>query len=266
VRVGSKNFTEQVILGEIVSRYLEAHGYAVEPRLNLGGTSLCHGGLLSGELDVYVEYTGTALTDILKEKSKSDPGEVLSEVRDGYRRLGLVTLSPLGFNDTFALVVRRDFLMGKTRISDLRPLAPTLRFGLFGEFLERPDGLPGLLKAYDMQLGVPPREMDLGLLYQSLVHGGVDVVVGNSTDGLITRLDLLTLQDDRHFFPSYDALPVTSERSLRAHPGLQGTLEGLGGKIEEAAMRRMNDEVDGKHRSPKDVAAEFLENSGLLER
>jgi osmoprotectant transport system permease protein len=266
VRVGSKNFTEQVVLGEIVSAFLESRGFPVERRLNLGGTSLCHGALLSRQLDVYVEYTGTALADILKAPATKDPAAALERVRDGYRNLGLRLASPLGFNDTFALVVRRGFSREKrvTRISHLGPLASTLRVGLFGEFLERADGLPGLLKTYGVELQVPPREMDLGLLYESLVHDRVDVVVGNSTDGLISRLDLVVLEDDRHYFPPYDAVPVSSETSLAEHPGLIAALNQLSGRISEAAMRGMNDVVDGQHRSPRDVAVEFLRASQLL--
>jgi osmoprotectant transport system permease protein len=266
VVVGSKNFTEQVILGEILSALLESRGFPVERRLNLGGTSICHEALRSGRLDAYVEYTGTALTDILKMGTTADPRIALERVQEGYRGLGLRLGAPLGFDDTFALVVRRGFAKnrGVNRISDLAPLARTLRVGLFGEFLERADGMAGLLKAYGLELRVPPREMDLGLLYAALVQDQVDVVVGNSTDGLISRLDLVGLEDDRHFFPPYDAVPVTSEGSLVRHPGLLSALDELDGRIGEASMRQMNDAVDDGHRSPRDVAIEFLRGAHLV--
>jgi glycine betaine/choline ABC-type transport system substrate-binding protein len=212
------------------------------------------------QIDLYVEYTGTALTDMLKQPVSADPAAVLRTVRDGYARLGLRVGDPLGFNNTFALVMRR----GDTeswrirRISDLGPHAATLRIGLFGEFLEREDGMPGLIRAYGLRFDVPPREMDLGLLYAALGQGQVDLVVGAATDGLISALDLVVLEDDRHYFPPYDAVPVMNEASLRRHPGLREAVASLAGRIDEKAMRRMNNAVDGEHRSPAAVAGEFL--------
>jgi len=267
VVVGSKNFTEQVILGEIVAAALEDRGFHVDRRLNLGGTKVCHEAVTSGQLDVYVEYTGTALTDILKRPVRSDPGEVLEEVRAAYRPLGLRVGAPLGFNNTFALVMRRQEAerRGIRRISDIAPHAAVLRVGLFGEFLERQDGMPGLLQTYGFRLGVRPREMDMGLIYPALAAGQVDLVVGSATDGLIAAMDLIVLEDDRHYFPPYDAVPVINEARLARHPGLAAALESLAGRIDEASMRRMNFTVDGEHRAPPDVAREFLaRNSSQL--
>jgi osmoprotectant transport system permease protein len=263
--VGSKNFTEQVVLGEVLSAFLESRGFAVERRMNLGGTTICHEALLAGRLDLYAEYSGTALLDILKAPP-GDPSQTLARVEEGYARLGLRLGPQLGFSDSFALVVRRDFARerGLRRISDLARVAPTVRLGLFGEFLERADGLHALLRAYGLELAQTPREMDLGLLYQSLGAGQVDLVVGNSTDGMIHRMDLLVLEDDRHFFPPYEAVAVTSARSIANHPGLLGALSGLAGAIDEASMQEMNDAVDGQHRSPASVAREFLEMRGLV--
>jgi osmoprotectant transport system permease protein len=268
VVVGSKNFTEQVILGNVISTLLEARGFPVDRRLNLGGTTLCHEAVRSGQLDVYVEYTGTALTDILKRPATSDSARALATVREAYREMGLTVGPPLGFNNTFALVMRRPYANahGISRISDLAPHAATLRVGLFGEFLERPDGLSGLLQAYGFRLGLRPREMDLGLLYQALAENQVDVVVGSATDGLIDALDLVVLDDDRRYFPPYDAVPVANTARLALHPGLEAALDSLGGRIPESVMRRMNHEVDGGHRAPADVAREFLRAEGLVRR
>jgi osmoprotectant transport system permease protein len=268
VVVGSKNFTEQVLLGEILGARLEALGFAVDRRLNLGGTSLCHAAVREGQIDAYVEYSGTALTDILKRPVSPDPAAVLRAVREDYVRLGLRVGSPLGFNNSYALVMRRTDAeaRGIRRISDLARHAATLRVGLFGEFLERADGMPGLLRAYGLRFGVPPREMDLGLLYQALADGKVDLVIGSATDGLIAAMGLAVLDDDRHYFPPYDAVPVMNEASLRRHPGLLAAVESLAGRIDEKAMRRMNYAVDGEHRRPADVAREFLAGSGLLSR
>jgi len=268
VVVGSKNFTEQVILGEILGARLEALGFTVDRRLNLGGTALCHAAVREGQIDVYVEYSGTALTDILKRPVSPDPAAVLRTVRDGYAPWGLRVGSPLGFNNTFALVMRRADAESRAirRISDLASHAATLRVGLFGEFLERADGMPGLLRAYGLRFALPPREMDLGLLYQALADGKVDLVVGSATDGLIAAMDLVVLEDDRHYFPPYDAVPVMNEESLRRHAGLAEAMESLGGRIDEKAMRRMNYSVDGEHRRPADVAREFLAAAGLSGR
>ncbi len=261
VVVVSKNFTEQVILGEIVAATLERAGLAVDRRLNLGGTALCHQALLSGQAHVYVEYTGTALTDILKEPTRSDPRQVLDIVRERYRALGLEVGEPLGFNNTFALVMRRPHAerLGTRTISDLRPHAAAIRVGLFGEFLEREDGLPGLVAAYDLRFGPPPREMDLGLLYQALLADQVDLVVGSATDGLIGAHDLLVLEDDRRYFPPYDAVIIARADVMDRDPVLREALAGLAGRIDAAAMRRMNLAVDGAHRSPADVARDFVD-------
>jgi osmoprotectant transport system permease protein len=260
--VGSKNFTEQVILGEILAARLEDRGFAVDRKLNLGGTQVCHEAVRTGQLDLYVEYTGTALKDILKLPASSDPQAVLQAVRQAYAPLGLRVLEPLGFNNSYALVMRRDDAAqrGIRRISDLAPHAATLRVGLFGEFLEREDGMPGLLRTYGFRFALPPREMDLGLIYQALAAKQVDLVVGSATDGLIAAYDFTVLEDDRHYFPPYDAVPVVHEPSLAAHPGLEAALASI--HIDEAAMRRMNLAVDGQHRQPAEVAREFLRGQG----
>jgi osmoprotectant transport system permease protein len=259
VVVGSKNFTEQVLLGELLAAHLESRGFTVDRRLNLGG-NLCHQAVQAGRMDVYVEYTGTALKDILKRPTLHDPGAVLREVREGYLPLGLVVGAPLGFNNSFALVMRRDdaAARGIARISDLARHAAVLRVGLYGEFFEREDGMPGLEHTYGFHFGQRPREMDLGLLYQALLEKQVDLVVGSATDGLIGALDLVVLEDDRGYFPPYDAVTVVNAGSLVAHPGLQGALDALVGRIDAATMGRMNHAVDGEHRGPAEVAREFL--------
>jgi osmoprotectant transport system permease protein len=260
VVVASKNFTEQVVLGEIVAGLLEGRGFAVDRRLNLGGTALCHEAVLSGRVDVYVEYTGTALTEVLELPVTPDPAEALRQVREGYARLGLHVGEPLGFDNTFALAMLEPAAdrLGVRRISDLAAHAATLRVGLFGEFLERPDGLPGLLQAYGFRLGVRPREMDLGLLYRALAAGQVDVVVGSATDGMITALGLRVLEDDRGYFPPYEAVPVIGRGGRERHPGLEEALRALAGRIGEEAMRGMNHAVDGEHRTAREVARDFL--------
>ncbi|HEY3174728.1 MAG TPA: glycine betaine ABC transporter substrate-binding protein [Candidatus Polarisedimenticolia bacterium] len=265
--IGSKNFTEQVILGEILATLIESSTeLEVVRRFDLGGTFVCHKALLAGELDLYVEYTGTALSAILESPPSTDAGAVYRMVREEYaRRFDLVWLAPLGFNNTFALVVRSDDAgrLGLARISDLSKVADRYRAGFGYEFIERADGYKGLAAAYGLHLKERPREMDLGLIYRALAERQVDVVAGNSTDGVIEPLGLVTLEDDRHYFPPYDAAPVARAETLRRHPQVGALLDELAGRISEARMRRMNFAGDSEHRSPHAIAVEFLSGEGL---
>jgi len=265
VVVGSKNFTEQVILGEIVAQLLEAHDVPVDRRLNLGGSFICHQALVSGDLDVYVEYTGTALTAILREPFDYDAQKVYERVRDVYRDdLSLEWSAPLGFNNTFAIIMTRARAreLGTTKISDLAEHQTTIRPGAGHEFLEREDGLRGLTEAYELEFSIAPRGMELGLIYQALVEAQVDFVAGNSTDGLIEKFNLVVLEDDRRFFPPYDAAAVYRPDAVGRYPALGDVLEILGGGIDEPAMRRLNRLVDDERRAVRDVVAEFLRKQG----
>lgn len=267
IRIGSKNFTEQVILGELLAALIEHDtDLNVDRRLNLGGTFVCHKALVAGELDLYVEYTGTALSAILERPPSSDSSAVYDTVRSEYaRRFAVRWMPPLGFSNTFALIVRPEDARahGLRSIADLASVADTFRAGFGYEFIERADGYRGLAEAYDFELSMEPREMELGLLYRALSEKQVDLVVGNSTDGLIDSLGLVMLDDDRSYFPAYDAAPVIRDDTLREHPELEAVLGKLGGAISEDAMRRMNYAVTGESRAPAAVAAEFLEASGL---
>jgi glycine betaine/choline ABC-type transport system substrate-binding protein len=259
--VGSKNFTEQIVLGELLAQQIEAHtALRADRRFDLGGTLICHQALLAGQMDLYPEYTGTALTVILKEPPASDPAAVYQTVRDAYKsRFGLEVGPPLGFNNTFAIVVRGDDAarLHLRAISDLIPNAPNWRAGFGYEFMERPDGYPGLVKAYGLSFGSQPRIMDLGLLYRALQEKQVDVVAGNSTDGLIAALGLVVLEDDRHYFPPYQAVSVVRGVALEQHAGLREVLDALGGRISEDDMRRMNYALDGEHRDVTSVVRDF---------
>jgi len=258
--VGSKNFTESVLLGEIVAGVLEARGLEVERRLNLGGAWLCHSALLSGDLDVYVEYSGTALMDIFKGPKQTDRDAVLARVRAEYEKIGLRALSALGYENNFALVIRKQDAdrFELSRISDLARVQSQFRAGMFGEFLERADGFPGLARAYVLRFAHSPAEMDLGLLYQALESGQIDLAVGSTTDGLIAAKGFVVLEDDRSYFPPYDALPVARQAALAQHPALGEAMDMLAGRIDAATMRRLNFEVDGRKRNPRDVARDYL--------
>jgi len=261
--IGSKNFSEQVILGEIAAQGLEARGVRVDRRLNLGGTFVCHRALTAGELDLYPEYTGTAFTAILARKPVSDPKLVFDEVAREYpKRWNLVWAPPLGFENTFALVMRGDDArrLGIRKISDLAAHAASIRPGFGYEFLEREDGFPGLVKTYGLTFRERPAQMDLGLLYPALESRKVDLVAGNSTDGLIDAIGGIVLEDDRRYFPPYEAAFVV-RAEVWNRPDVRSFLESLGGSIDAAAMRKMNAAVDKDKRRPEDVAREFLSRS-----
>ena len=263
--IGSKNFTEQVILGEMLAQQLEAKtGLRVERRFYLAGTYICHQALLAGRIDAYVEYTGTALTAILKEPVESNPAEVLDKVKREYgQRFGLDVMDPLGFNNTFAIVVRGEMArrLGLHTISQAVPYAAGWRPGFGYEFMERPDGYQGLVRTYHLTFGQRPRIMDLGLLYRALLEKQVDLVAGNSTDGLIAARDLAVLDDDKNYFPPYQAVPIVRDETLKLHPAVRQAILELSGKITDAEMRQLNYAVNGEHRDVVEVVHEFLEKA-----
>jgi osmoprotectant transport system substrate-binding protein len=265
--IGAKDFTEQVILGELLAQEIEASGGGpVERRFWLAGSYLCQQALVSNRIDAYVEYTGTALTAILKQPLDRDATRVDATITRLYAQRYNVRVFPsLGFNDTFAMVIRGTDARARNlhTISDILPLAPQWRLGVGYEFAERPDGLRGLAAAYNLHFAGDPRTMELGLLYRSLAANQVDIVAGNSTDGAIRALDFVALEDDRHYFPPYEAVPLVREDSLRRWPQITIALNRLANKITADEMRAMNLAVDGQHRDPADVVREFRASKGL---
>ena len=264
ITVGSKNFTEQVILGEIVAQTIEREtGLTVDRRLNLGGTLICERALASGDIDVYVEYTGTALTAVFRQPPSTDPASVLSTVREAYARSGRAVLEPLGFDNTFAILVRgSDARRLKLRtIADAARESGRWRAGFGYEFLERPDGYRGLAKAYNLRFLESPRVMDLTLTYRALASGQVDLIAGDATAGLIAALDLFPLEDNRRYFPPYDAVPVARADMLLRHPPVRLALEGLAGRISAGEMRAMNHAADARREDPAAIARAFLERA-----
>ena len=265
--IGSKNFSEQALLAEIVAQHLEARLHRqVIRRFYLAGSYICQQALLSGRIDAYVEYTGTALTAILHDPIQSDPSTVFARVKSEYKqRFGLEVMPSLGFNNTFAIVVRGEDarrLHLKT-IDDAGPYTPQWRAGFGYEFMERPDGYTGLAKVYGLEFSSTPRILDLGLLYRALLDKQVDLVAGNSTDGLLAARDLVILDDDKHYFPPYEAVPIVRPDTLASFPEMRSAIEELGGKISDAEMRKMNYAVDGEHRDIAEVAREFLHSKAL---
>lgn len=257
--VGAKNFTEQRVLGELLAQTAEAAGIPVTRRFDLGGTFVADAALRAGEIDTYVEYTGTALLAVLKEPPDSDPARVLARVRTAYAAVGLEWLPPLGFDDTFALVVRGD--EPARTISEAVPAARRWRAAFGYEFQNRPDGYPALVRTYGLRFA-DIRTMDLGLLYRALVDRQADVAAGNATDGLIAALGLHVLVDDRHAFPPYEAAPVVRQAALERWPPLRAAFIRLGGTIDADTMRRLNYAVDGEHRDVAAVVREWRERAG----
>jgi osmoprotectant transport system substrate-binding protein len=271
ITIGAKNFTEQVVLGELLAQEIEAvTGQPVDRRFYLAGSYLCQQALISGRIDGYVEYTGTALTAILKQSlppiGQREQARVFNTVKRLYeQRYDVRVETGLGFQNTFAMVVRSDDArkLHLRTISDAVAHAPQMKLGVGYEFAERPDGLRGLEQTYGLKFDGEPRTMDLGLLYRALTSGQVDMVAGNSTDGPIKALHLVALEDDKHYFPPYEAVPLIREDSLKRHPQIQLAMDRLAGKVSEDEIREMNDAVDGQHRDVAEVVREFRRSKGL---
>ena len=266
IRVGSKNYTESILVANMIANVIEAAGIKVERKFGLGGTGVIHQALISGEIDVYPEYTGTALLVILKQPADSDPQHVYDTVKTEYaKRFNLVWTQPLGFNDTYALAMKRQVAekLGIKSISDLAQHAGDLTLGSTQEFLVRPDALPGLESTYGLKFKAT-RGMDPGLVYQAIETGGVDVISVFTTDARIKKFNLTALADDKHFFPPYYLTPVVRKEALDSHDGLAEALGKLGGKFNEADMIEANAAVDIDKRPVAEVAKELLQKMGLV--
>ncbi len=265
--IGAKNFTEQVVLGELLAQEIEAKSnLKVERRFYLAGSYICQQALGAGRIDAYVEYTGTALTAILKQPLDRDSQRVFQTVRSLYEsRYHVTAAAPLGFENTFAMVMRGDDArrLHVTTLSEAAKYAPQWRLGVGYEFEQRPDGLPGLKAAYGLKFAGDPRTMDLGLLYRALNAHQVDLIAANSTDGPIQAFGLTTLEDDKHYFPPYQAVPLVRDEALARWPQIKVALDALAGHITADDMRGMNEAIDGQHRNPADVVREFRERKGL---
>jgi len=267
VVIGAKNFTESDLLAEIMAQQIERRtGLLVVRRLHLGGTFVCHAAIVAGDIGIYPEYTGTAYAAVLKHPPITDRDSVYRATQAEYQaRFGLVWGRPLGFNNTFAILVRhgdaaRD---GLRSISDLARVAGRWHAGFGYEFLERADGFQGLARTYGLAFAAPPTALDLGLTYRALADGRVDVIAGNSTDGQIAALDLVSLADDRHYFPPYDAVPIVRQSTLARFPQLRAALADLAGKLSAADIRRLNYAVDAQHEDAAAVVRAFRQSRGL---
>jgi osmoprotectant transport system substrate-binding protein len=265
--IGAKNFTEQVVLGELLAQEIEAKtGMKVERRFYLAGSYICHQALISGRIDGYPEYTGTALTAILKQPVDKDPSSSLATVTRLYKQRYNVEVGPtFGFNNTFAMVIRGEDAdrLHVTTLSQAVPLASQWKLGVGYEFQERPDGLQGLEQAYSLKFLGSPRTMDLGLLYRALHAHQIDIAAGNSTDGPIKAFGLRVLDDDKHYFPPYQAVPLMREESLQRWPKIRVALAALKDQITADEMQSMNEEIDGQHRDHEDVVRAFRAKKGL---
>ena len=266
--IGSKNFTESLLLGEIMAQMIRARtSLKVDRRFYLAGTYICQQAILAGRIDVYPEYTGTALTAILKQDASAQKEDVYKRVKNEYERRFGLTLGPaFGFNDTFAMEIRGEDArrLNIKTLSQATAFAPQWRAGFGYEFMERPDGYRGLAATYGLHFAEQPRIMDLGLLVRALKDHQIDLAGGNTTDGLIPALDLFVLADDRHYFPPYEAVPVIRRQTLEQHPEIAQVLAELGGKISDEEMQNLNYAVEGQHRDATEVVHEFLRSKGLV--
>ncbi len=266
VIVGSKGFTEQLVLGNIVSLMMESNGFKVDRKIGLGGTVICHEAIVRGDINVYVEYTGTGLTAILKKPVLKDPEEVYQVVKKDYEeKFKLTWLKPWGFNNTYCIVMRKDDAarLKVKKVSDLKPIAKDLVFGATIEFMARPDGVPGLTKLYDLKFK-DQKGMDPGLVYKAIAEKQVDVISGFATDGRIPAFNLVVLEDDLKFFPPYYAAPVVRMDLLSKAPQIADILNRLAGKISDIDMASLNYTVDGKKMDAEGVAKDFLKSNGLV--
>jgi glycine betaine/choline ABC-type transport system substrate-binding protein len=266
--VGSKNFTEQLILGELFAQVIEARTHLpVERRFYLAGTFICQQAILAGRIDIYPEYTGTALTAVLKLQPGSVKQEVYRRVRQDYQsKFGLSVGPPLGFDDTFAMVIRGEDArqLNLKTLSQAAAFTPQWHAGFGYEFMERPDGYKGLVASYGLHFAEAPRIMDLGLITRALKDRQVDLIAGNNTDGLIQAFDLFVLEDDHHYFPPYEAVAIMRGEMLKNHPEVGAALGELAGAISDDDMRRLNYAVDGEHRDAAVVVKEFLQQLKLI--
>jgi len=265
--IASKDFTEQDILGELLAQQIERKtNLKVDRRSRLGGSFVCHQAIISGKIDAYIEYTGTAFTGILKQPVIADPKEVLRRLQQAYaQQFDLTVMPSLGFENTFAMIVRGEDAKryGIQTLSQAAQYTPQWRGGFGYEFLEREDGFPGLAKTYQLQFAKPPQIMDLGLIYRALIQKQVDFIAGNSTDGQIARLGLVVLQDDKKYFPPYEAAPIVRTATLTKYPQLREAIASLTDKLTASEMQRLNYLVEGELRDVKDVVRMFLAEKGL---
>jgi osmoprotectant transport system substrate-binding protein len=267
--VGSKNFTESFVLGELIAQQIETHtNLKVERRFYLAGTYICQQAMLAGRIDIYPEYTGTALTAILKQQASGDKTDVYQRVKSEYEHQFGLTLGPaFGFNDTFAMEIRGEDArrLNIQTLSQASKFAPQWKAGFGYEFMERMDGYRGMAAAYGLHFAEQPRIMDLGLLARALKDHQIDFAAGNATDGLIQALDLFVLADDKHYFPPYEAVPVIRQQTVQQHPDVARALDQLEDKISDEGMQKMNYAVDGQHRDTQQVVREFLKQKHLVE-
>jgi osmoprotectant transport system substrate-binding protein len=267
IKVGSKDFTEAFIIGEMYALSLEKAGFQVERKLNLGGTPVAQAALQSGEIDLYPEYTGTGLLTILKEPAISDQQQVFDKVSAGYKeKYNLVWLNPAPMNNTQALAMTKEKSeeLGIKTISDLAAKASSLVMVGPPEFEVREDGLPGIKEKYGNFELKEYKAVDPGLRYKALLDKAADVTVAFGTDGEIAAFELVVLQDDKQLFPPYQVAPVVRQETLEANPKIADALNAIAPKLTDDTMRKLNYEVSGNKREPADVAKEFLTQEGLL--
>ncbi|MFC7396899.1 glycine betaine ABC transporter substrate-binding protein [Chelatococcus sp. GCM10030263] len=267
IKVGSKNFTEQYILAEMYAALLEHAGFKVERKINLGGTLIAQQALTTGQIDLYPEYTGTALSAVVKGTMSPDPAKVYNDVKEFYaKNFNVAWLKPTGINNTYVILMRREAAdaQGLKTLTDLAKVSPNLVLGAGSEFADRPDGLPGLKRIYGIAFKDNKQFAKLGLRYDALSQKDIDVANGSATDWQIGTKDFKVLDDDKGLFPPYYVAPIVRQQVLDANPKVAEVLESLGSHLDNDTMRVLNAKVENDHEEPKDVAEDFLKEKGLL--
>ncbi len=266
--IGSKNFTENMILGHIFAEYIKANtDLKVEYKENLGGTMVCFEALKKGDLDIYPEYTGTGLTAHLKMDVINDPDEVYSIVKREFdSQFGITWLNELGLNNTYAVAIKEDYAAQNNiqSVSDLATFSDQLTFGAEHEFFDRMDGFEGMVETYGLTFKGEPVKMDVSLKYQAMAEDRIQVTDAFTTDGQLITYKLKVLEDDKGFFPPYYAAPIVKNETLKAHPELEELLNKLSGKITDEAMQQMNYQAETEKKPMKDIAIEFLKEQNLI--
>ncbi|WGV25376.1 glycine betaine ABC transporter substrate-binding protein [Halotia branconii] len=265
--VASKDFTEQDILGEFLAQQIEATtNLKVTRRPRLGGSFICHNAIIAGKIDAYIEYTGTSFTGILKQKVINDPNLLYQKLKQIYaQKFNIEVMPSLGFENTFAMIIRGEDAKKYNiqTLSEVAKYTPQWRGGFSYEFIERKDGFPGLAKTYNLDFAQSPQIMDLGLIYRALIQKQVDMIAGSSTDGQISRLDLVVLKDDKQYFPPYEAVPLVRQATLKKYPQLKTAIAQIAGKISADEMQHLNYLVEGEFRKIEDVVREFRKIKNL---
>jgi osmoprotectant transport system substrate-binding protein len=269
VTIGSKDYGENIVLGEIFSQLIEAKtDIKVNRKLNMGGTFVCFEAIKNGDIDIYPEFTGTALTALLKADVISDPDEAYEFVSNEFdKQFNIKWFKDLGYNNTYAIAISNEAYekYGVETNSDFAKISEDFVFGAEHEFFDRQDGYDGLVAEYGITFKGEPKRMNVALKYQAIGNGEVDATIAYTTDGALKQYDLKILEDDKGFFPPYYVAPIIRKETLEKYPELEQVLNLLGGQVDEETMTGLNYKIDVEGIAIETVAKDFLESKGFLD-